>query len=100
MENLNRQVTEKEIKTVAEKIDDMAGANLRATIKALHKAQRGSYFVTIKEDAEFNEITVKLYESTRGGAIATGYIDRGHTAESRYEAAEELRGLVRAYLCR
>lgn len=81
-------------------LDGLKGANLMATVRTLNGLTRGSYKVTITQDAEYNEVQCRLRDSTRGNPIATGFIDRGHTKESRYEAAEELRGLVRAYLCR
>lgn len=84
----------------AEVIDRLDGANLTATVKALNGLTRGSYRVTIKQDAEYNEAQVRLWENTIKDPIATGFIDRGHTNESRFEAAAEVRGIVRAYLCR
>lgn len=79
----------------------MNGASLTKTIKACNGMERGSYRVVITVDKEYNEVQIRLKDgpATRQ-AIATGYIDRGHDAESRAMAAEELRGLVRAYLCR
>lgn len=85
---------------IEEQLNTMKGANLTATIKAFNGAGRGSYFVIIGNNSEYNEITVSLYDSPRGKPIAKGYIDKGHTNESKYQCAEELRGLVRDYLCR
>lgn len=85
---------------IEEQLDAMQGANLTATIKAFNGAGRGSYFVIIGNSSEYNEISISLYDSPRGKPIAKGYIDKGHTTESKYQCAEELRGLVRAYLCR
>lgn len=81
-------------------LDDLEGANLAATIRQLNGLKRGGYRVTIKQDAEYNEVQCRLWENTTREPIATGFIDRGHTTQTKYEAAEELRGLVRAYLCR
>ncbi len=87
---------------VEDLLESLAEGNLSITqhVKSLHTTRRGSYFVSVKQNNEYNEITVKLYENTHGQAIATGYIDRGHTKEDRRFACEELRGLIRAYLCR
>lgn len=84
---------------IEERLEAMDGANLSATIKAFDGTTRGSYFVRIKNNAEYNEIEIRLFDTT-GCRIATGYIDKGHTTAAKYEAAQELRGLVRAYLCR
>lgn len=85
---------------VEDVLEGIRNYNITTTIKALNGIKRGAYFVRIKQDAEYNEITVKLYDSLSGQQIATGFIDRGHDQDSRAAAAEELRGLVRAYLCR
>lgn len=80
---------------------DMGSANLTQTIKALNGITRGSYFVTIRNDNEWNEVQVKLRDNPYSRtAIATGHVDKGHTQNSRNEAAQEVRSLVRAYLCR
>lgn len=79
-------------------LDALEGMSLRTNINALHRTCRGSYRVTIAVSAQWNEITVTLKDGT--GTVATGYVDRGHTKESRMDAAQELRGLVRGYLCR
>lgn len=79
----------------------MAQANMTRTIKACNGTTRGSYRVVISTDREYNEVQIRLKDGPAARhAIATGYIDRGHTREDKAMAAEELRGLVRAYLCR
>lgn len=85
---------------IEEIIDALDGANLTATVKTLSGIKRGSYHVTIKQDSDWNEVQVRLWESGNRNPIATGFIDRGHTNESRFEAAAETRATVRAYLCR
>lgn len=85
---------------IEELIDGLDGANLTATIKALQGTGSGSYFVTIANNTNYNEVEIKLYDSPRGKPIARGYVDKGHTSEDKYNAAQEVRGLVRAYLCR
>ena len=79
-------------------LDALDGMSLSTNVAALHRVCRGSYFVTVALSREHNEITVTLKDGT--GTVATGYVDRGHTKESRMDAAQELRGLVRVYLCR
>lgn len=79
-------------------LDALEGKNLRKNIEALNRQTRGSYRVTIAVSAQWNEITVTLRDGH--AIIAKGYVDRGHTKESRMDAAQELRGLVRVYLCR
>lgn len=80
---------------------DMGQANLTQTIKALNGLGRGSYFVTIKNDTEWNEVQVRLRDNPYSRtSIATGHADKGHDAKSRREAAQEVRDLVPAYLCR
>jgi len=76
----------------------MARPSLTQTINELNGATRGAYRVTVKANAEFNEVQVRLYESTMHNPIATAYIDRGHTVESRLNAAAELRATVGIYL--
>lgn len=79
---------------------EMGGANLTKTIKALNGIERGSYRVSIYNDNNWNEIQVRLKNGPGSrGAIASGYIDKGHTAQSRNKAAQDVRSLVRAYLC-
>lgn len=43
---------------------------------------------------------VRLWESSNFKAIASSFIDRGHTMEDRFNAAQDVRSIVRAYLCR
>lgn len=74
-------------------------ASLTTHIKALNGIERGSYRVKVSKDTQWNEITVRLTDTT-GTKYATGHIDMGHTREDRDSAAQELRGLVKAYLCR
>lgn len=81
-------------------IDGLDGANLTATVKTLNGLTRGGYRVTVKQDAEYNEVQIRLYENTIREPIATGFIDRGHTNVTKFEAAAETRGIVRDYLCR
>ena len=79
----------------------MAGANMTQTIKACNGMERGSYRVVITKDRDYNEIQIRLKDGPAARqAIATAFIDCGHTAETRRIAAEEIRGTVRAYLCR
>lgn len=75
-------------------------SSLTIHIKALNGLTRGAYRVTVKKSAEWNEITVTLRENTMTRPVATGFVDCGHTSDSRREAAAEVRDLVRAYLCR
>ena len=89
----NREQIEKLLK-------ELNGASLTTTIKRLNGLRRGGYQVTIKPNAEYNEVQCRLWENADREPVATGFIDRGHTTEAKYCAAEELRGLVRAYLCR
>lgn len=85
---------------IEETLNGLKGANIAATIRACHGMRRGGYRITVKQDNEFNEIQVRLYENTIRHPTATGYVDRGHTTSDRFTAAEEVRGLVRAYLCK
>jgi hypothetical protein len=85
---------------IEDMINDLNGANLNKTIKALNGAKRGAYHVTLKASAEWNEVQIRLFENTIRGPIATGFIDRGHTTAERSEAATDVRSMVRAYLCR
>lgn len=78
----------------------MNGASLTKTIKACNGMTRGAYRVTIKVEADYNEVQVRLWENTHSRAIATAFIDRGHTADDKAMAAEELRSTIRVYLCR
>lgn len=79
----------------------MNRASLTKTIAACNGLERGSYRVVITVDKEYNEVQIRLKDGPAARqAIATGYIDRGHDAESRAMAAEDLRSMVRAYLCR
>ena len=84
---------------IEETLNGLKGANITATIQACHGMRRGGYRITVKQDNEFNEIQVRLYENTIRHPIATWCVDRGHTRVSKLKAAEEARGLVRAYLC-
>jgi len=72
--------------------------SLTKTIAELNGATRGAYRVTVKANSEFNEVQIRLYESTMINPIATAYIDRGHTVESRQACADEVRGTVAVYL--
>jgi hypothetical protein len=82
-------------------LESLEGANMSATIKALNGIERGSYRISISRDSVYNEVQVRLKDGPSARQpIAVGYIDQGHTRESRFEAAAEVRGLVRAYLCR
>jgi hypothetical protein len=95
-----RNHTREQIEQILDGLD-MGGANLSTTIKTLNGIERGSYRISIYNDNEWNEIQVRLKEGPAGRtAIATGYVDKGHTQSSRNQAAQEVRGLVRAYLCR
>lgn len=95
-----RNHTREEVEQIIDGLE-MAEANLTQTIKALSGLSRGSYFVTIKNDTEWNEVQVRLRDNPYSRtSIATGHVDKGHDAKSRREAAQEVRGLVRAYLCR
>lgn len=84
----------------SETIDALAGANLSRTISTLNGLTCGKHQIIIRSSAEFNEITIRLYDDTisKRTPIATAYIDRGHTAEEKYAAAEEVRGTARAFL--
>lgn len=82
------------------RIQETASMSLSRTIEHLNGLERGAYRVSIRASSEWNEITVRLYESTIRNPVACGYVDRGHTADTKREAAEELRGIVLAYLCR
>ncbi|WP_153132879.1 hypothetical protein [Dechloromonas hortensis] len=96
----DRNHTREEVEQIIDGLD-MGQANLTQTIKAMNGLSRGAYFVSIRDDREWNEIQVRLRDNpyTRS-AIAVGHIDKGHDAKSRREAAQEVRSLVRAYLCR
>lgn len=86
---------------VEDVLESIKGANLTATIKALNGIERGSYRVVITVDREYNEIQVRLKDGPAARvAVATGYVDRGHTKDDWFMAAAEVCGLVRAYLCR
>lgn len=85
---------------IEEALDALAGANITATVRGVNGMRRGGYRITATQNNEFNEVEVRLYESSMRHPVATGFVDRGHTRESKLEAAEEVRGLVRAYLCR
>lgn len=82
------------------RIQESEGMSLSKTIAHLNGITRGSYRVSIRASSEWNEITVRLYESTIRNPIAHGYVDRGHTADDKAAAAEEVRFLAHAYLCR
>lgn len=100
-ESLQTPYTQREI--IETTLDSLAtaGANLTQTIKACNGMERGSYRVVITKDADYNEVQIRLKEGPGARhAIATAYVDYGHTAEARRMAAEEIRGTVRAYLCR
>lgn len=88
------------IRHVRAAVEATQGASLTKIIKALNGLRRGAYRITIRASAEWNEVQIRLHESNTREPIATGFIDRGHTRENRADAAEELRGLVLAYLCR
>lgn len=74
--------------------------SLSQTIAELNGSTQGAYRVTVKAVSEYNEVQVKLYESTMHNPIATAYIDRGHTVESRQACADEVLGTVNIYLRR
>lgn len=74
------------------------GTSLTKTIKACNGLERGSYRVTVKASSEWNEITVKLRDGQ--ALVASSYIDRGHTKETRTQAAQDVIDNVRMFLCR
>jgi hypothetical protein len=74
--------------------------SLTQTIRQLNGTRNGAYRVTVNAVAEFNEVQVRLYESTMANPIAVAYIDRGHTIESRQACADEVLGTVNIYLRR
>lgn len=85
---------------IEEVLDGISRYSLTMTVKAVNGMRCGGYRITATQNNEFNEVEVRLYENTMRHPVATGFVDRGHTRESKFEAAEEVRGLVRAYLCR
>lgn len=76
----------------------IGGMSLSKTIEACNGLERGSYRVTVKASSDWNEITVKLWDSH--ALVASSYIDRGHTKETRTQAAQDVIDNVRMYLCR
>lgn len=76
----------------------IGGLSLTKTIEACNGLTRGAYRVTVKASADWNEITVRLYEGRN--QVASSFIDRGHTRIDRVEAAREIVGVVRMFLCR
>jgi len=75
--------------------------SLSRTIAHLNGIENEAYRVTIRANSEWNEITVKLYSGSRKQhVIASSFIDRGHTAKTKREAANELRSIIQAYLRR
>lgn len=78
----------------------MNGASLTKTIKACQMLKRGAYSISIIVRPEYNEIELRLWENTVKRPIATAFIDRGHTADEKAMAAEDLRSTIRVYLCR
>ena len=98
--NKERFLTREDVEQIIDGLE-MGEANMTQTVKALNGLSRGAYFVSIRDDKEWNEIQVRLRDNPYSrSAIACGHIDKGHTAQSRREAAQEVRSLVRAYLCR
>lgn len=77
---------------------ELNSASLTKHVSALNGLTRGAYRISVRQSAEWNEITVTLRENTTPRPIATGFIDRGHTPADHMTAAADLRGLVRAYL--
>lgn len=71
--------------------------NLRNHIRALNGTRgRGSYFVRVKLNLEWNEIQIKL---TDGQCTRAEYgIDIGHTQESKREALEEAYSMVKHFI--
>lgn len=62
--------------------------SLTKIVKTLNHAKRGSRFLRASVSAEWNEITLKLFESGSSTIpSATYYIDRGHTPDDRQAAA-------------
>ena len=82
------------------RIQESEGMSLSQTIAHLNGITRGSYRVSIRASSEWNEITVRLLDSSSRIPVAHGYVDRGHTKDDKAAAAEEVRFLVHAYLCR
>jgi len=76
----------------------IGGLSLTKTIEACNGLERGSYRVTVKASSDWNEITVRLYDGR--AMIASSFIDRGHTKQTRTQAAQEVIDNVRMYLCR
>lgn len=74
--------------------------SLSKTVASLNGSTKGAYRVTVKQISEFNEVQVRLYESTMTNPVAVAYIDRGHTVESRQACAAEVLGTVNVYLRR
>ena len=67
--------------------------NVSNEVKALNGTRgRGSYYVRVKHDREWNEIRVILTDGTCKRAEA--FVDLGHTAESKADALSEVRGTV------
>ena len=72
--------------------------SLTQVCRELNGATRGAYRVTVRQSADWNEVQVKLYESTMALPIATAYHDRGHTRESRLDCAIQVAASVRSFL--
>lgn len=71
--------------------------SLTAQVKALNGTRgRGSYFVRVKHDREWNEIVLKL---TDGTCTRSEYrIDIGHTKESKADALGELTQMIKHFI--
>lgn len=76
----------------------IGGMSLTKTIEACNGLERGGYRVTVKASSDWNEITVRLYEGR--AQVASSFIDRGHTKETRTQAAQDVIDNVRMFLCR
>jgi hypothetical protein len=85
---------------IEEMLDALEGANITATVQRLNGLRRGGYRVTVTQSSEWNEVQIRLYENTIREPIASAFVDRGHTRESKFDAAGEVRDMIRIYLCR
>jgi hypothetical protein len=71
--------------------------NVAREVKALNGTRgKGSYFVRVKLDREWNEIRIKLTDGTT--TRTETFIDLGHTTESKIDALKELRSSVANFL--
>lgn len=74
-------------------------ATLRDVLSAINGRTRGAYSLRAKKN-DWNEVVISLRGCIDGRMVtlAEGFIDCGHTAESRQDAYAEALALANAYM--